>query len=690
MTRFARIVAGVDGHEGGADALALAGLLQSAGGGELIALHVYPFDRSVSLDRAEEFEAGLRDELFPPAWRHRSTRRGSTRGHRRRRRLRGARAARRRRARGRRPRRGGRVASRTSLPDPARRHLRGDAARTPCAVAVAPRGYADHPRPLQRIGVGFDGSEESRAALVPRRPATAATGAVLRVWTIVAPPAPAWPVAAYADWPDYEAAAIRAGNRMLAAARAELGEDTDAEVVIGDAGAELADRTRDTDLLVLGSRSYGPVRRVLLGSTSTRVVGAATGPVLVLPRARVHRWRPRAAGAHRGLLTGPAPMAERLTRWLPPALAVAIAAGGAAHLLGAPVAGDAVWAAAIAVALVPLSADVARSLWHGDVGVDAIALLAMAGALALGELLAGAVVALMLSGGSALEARASRRARRELTALLRRTPRIAHLRRDGRPGGGGRRGRPRRRRRGARRRGDPGRRARGVGARRARRGDAHRRGDPRRPRARGRVRSGASNAGETFELEATRPASQSAFAAIVRLVEEAQAQRAPFTRMADRYAAFLLPVTLVLAAGSWAVSGDAVRALAVLVVATPCPLILAAPIALVSGISRAARLGVVVKGAPAIEGLGRIRTVLLDKTGTLTLGAPAVERVLPADGVAAPTCCAWRRRSTSSRRTSWPRRSSTTRRAVAWCSPTPATCTSSPATGSRASSRGGG
>ena len=78
-------------------------------------------------------------------------------------------------------------------------------------------------------------------------------------------------------------------------------------------------------------------------------------------------------------------MADRLTRWLPAALAAAIAAGGAAHLLGAPAAGDAVWAATIAAALIPLSADVARSLRHGDVGVDAIALLAMAGALALGE-----------------------------------------------------------------------------------------------------------------------------------------------------------------------------------------------------------------------------------------------------------------------------------------------------------------
>ena len=123
------------------------------------------------------------------------------------------------------------------------------------------------------------------------------------MWTIVAPPPPAWPVAAYSGWPDYEAAAIRAGNRMLAAARAELGEDVDAEVVIGDAGAELADRTRDLDLLLLGSRSYGPVRRVLLGSTSTRVVRAATGPVLVLPRVRSRRRRTAAAAAHRGLLT---------------------------------------------------------------------------------------------------------------------------------------------------------------------------------------------------------------------------------------------------------------------------------------------------------------------------------------------------------------------------------------------------
>jgi heavy metal translocating P-type ATPase len=98
--------------------------------------------------------------------------------------------------------------------------------------------------------------------------------------------------------------------------------------------------------------------------------------------------------------------------------------------------------------------------------------------------------------------------------------------------------------------------------------------------------------------------------------------------MADRYAGFFLPATLLVAGLAWALSGDPVRALAVVVVATPCPLILAAPIALVSGLSRAARSGVIVKGAGAIETLGEARTVLFDKTGTLTIGTPDIRRVL--------------------------------------------------------------
>ena len=105
------------------------------------------------------------------------------------------------------------------------------------------------------------------------------------------------------------------------------------------------------------------------------------------------------------------------------------------------------------------------------------------------------------------------------------------------------------------------------------------------------IRSGGANAGGTFDVRATRPAAESSYAAIVRLVRDAAAQRAPFVRLADRYAAFFLPATLLIAGAAWAASGDPVRALAVLVVATPCPLILAAPIALVCGVSRAARAG---------------------------------------------------------------------------------------------------
>ena len=130
-----------------------------------------------------------------------------------------------------------------------------------------------------------------------------------------------------------------------------------------------------------------------------------------------------------------------------------------------------------------------------------------------------------------------------------------------------------------------------------------------------------------FELRTTRPAAASAYAALVRLVEAAGTQKAPFVRVADRYAAIFLPVALASAGLAWALSGDPVRALAVMVVATPCPLILAAPIALVAGVSRAASIGVIIKGAAVIEQLGDARSVLLHKTGTVTVGTPTVESV---------------------------------------------------------------
>ena len=240
----------------------------------------------------------------------------------------------------------------------------------------------------------------------------------------------------------------------------------------------------------------------------------------------------------------------------------------------------------------------------------------------------------MLAGGNALEEYATRRAGRELTRLLERMPRVAHRRTAST--------------------------IEEVAVEELRVGDVVvvRAGEvvsvdgvvatqgavldesaltgeplPVRREFGDEVRSGSANAGGVFDLRATRAVADSAYAGIVRLVRHAQTERAPFVRLADRYAIVFLPVAVGTAAFAWAISGDSLRFLAVMVVATPCPLILAAPIAFVAGVSRAARAGVIVKGASAIERLGQAKTVLLDKTGTLTLGVPAVERIVVFDGV---------------------------------------------------------
>ena len=310
--------------------------------------------------------------------------------------------------------------------------------------------------------------------------------------------------------------------------------------------------------------------------------------------------------------------------------ALSILVGGVLYLSGERAAASDVWFAAVALLATELAFEVIRTvIVDHHMGVDTIALVAMVGALALGEEFAGVIIGLMFSGGQTLEDIASTRARRELTALIQRAPKVAQLR--------------------------VGDRIEPVPVDQVRTGDVVvvRTGEvvpvdgtvvggeavvdtstlsgeplpitiaPGLP-----VLSGSANAGSPFDVRADRPAAESAYAALVRLVEQAQAHRAPFVRMADRYAGFFLPATLIAAALAWAISGDPVRALAVVVVATPCPLILAAPIALVSGLSRAARCGVIVKGAGAIETLGEARTVLFDKTGTLTVGTPDVRDIV--------------------------------------------------------------
>jgi heavy metal translocating P-type ATPase len=142
-----------------------------------------------------------------------------------------------------------------------------------------------------------------------------------------------------------------------------------------------------------------------------------------------------------------------------------------------------------------------------------------------------------------------------------------------------------------------------------------------------RLRSGAVNKGGAFRLRASAGAAGSTYAAIIRLTQAAAQSRAPLVRLADRWAIGFILLTALLAGAAWLLTGDPRRALAVLVVATPCPLILAAPIALVAGIGRAARRGIVVKGGAALERLARIRTVMFDKTGTLTPGHPRLAGV---------------------------------------------------------------
>ncbi|WP_340375273.1 heavy metal translocating P-type ATPase [Streptomyces sp. SS7] len=327
-------------------------------------------------------------------------------------------------------------------------------------------------------------------------------------------------------------------------------------------------------------------------------------------------------------------VSRRLEPLLLAVTAAALTGGGIAWLADAPDLADLLWALGTVAAVVPALWWVLAALRRGQAGVDLIAVLALGGTLAVGEYLAGALIALMLATGRTLEAAAQRRASHDLRALLAHAPRSAHRRTDSgvvtvpleqvvvddllvvRPGEvvpvDGR-----------------------VESAAAVLDESVLTGEPvqvERPRGEA-VRSGVVNTGGAFELRATATEGDSTYAQIVRLAQQAGAESAPVVRLADRYAAWFLPLSLVVAGLAWLISGSAVRAVAVLVVATPCPLLLAAPVAIVSGLSRASRLGVVVRDGGALENLGRARTLLLDKTGTLTRGRPRVLDVSAAPGL---------------------------------------------------------
>lgn len=275
-----------------------------------------------------------------------------------------------------------------------------------------------------------------------------------------------------------------------------------------------------------------------------------------------------------------------------------------------------------------------KTIMSGSLGIDILAVTAIVAAVAVDEYVAALVVCLMLTGGEALEDYAAGRAQRELNALVDRAPQIAHvigsdgsvtdvkvgevqpgtrilvrpseiIPLDGRLVSGS-----------------------------VEIDEAAITGEslPVLKEAGEQILSGTLAGSQAFEMDVTATLEDSHYSHILNLVRQAQESQAPMVRLADRYAVPFTIIAYIIGGLAWYISGDPVRFAQVLVVATPCPLLIAAPVAFMAGMSRAANQGIIVKGAGALEALSRVRNVGLDKTGTLTSGHPEVVEIKPANG----------------------------------------------------------
>lgn len=282
---FTTIVVGVDARPGGRDALALAAQLSETFGSRLVAVHAYPYDYFISRGSIRDFEAVMqgaaRETLdtelegagatadaiaTPDDSPGRALQRIAKREH------------------------GDLIVVGSAHRGPIGRVLAGDVTAgtlhgAPCPVLVAPRGYADHARELKTIGVGFDGSPESRAAVDLAHAIAEAAGARIRAIGVVAAPEPGNPFEGYhPDWDEHVRVKRVDAEERLQAVLAELGDVATGDVTFGEPARELAYAAKHLDMLIIGSRSYGPVRRLMLGSTSSKVVHEAACPVLVITR----------------------------------------------------------------------------------------------------------------------------------------------------------------------------------------------------------------------------------------------------------------------------------------------------------------------------------------------------------------------------------------------------------------------
>jgi heavy metal translocating P-type ATPase len=320
-----------------------------------------------------------------------------------------------------------------------------------------------------------------------------------------------------------------------------------------------------------------------------------------------------------------------MTRWIDALLATIALLGIAAHLVLRY--GVAVGAAGAAVPLeivlliggAPLILRLAQNALRGQFGSDHLAGVSIVASALLGEYLAGAIVVLMLSGGEALEAYAVAEATSVLRALAKRVPTLAHRRRgnsledvpvsdlaigdrisilpheicpvDGE-----------------------------VVQGHGRMDESYLTGEPfaiaKGPGA--QVLSGAVNGDASLDIRATKVAADSRYARIMRVMQEAEQHRPALRRIGDRLGAWYTPLALAVASLAWLSSGSPTRFLSVVVIATPCPLLIAIPVAIIGAISSAARRGIIVKDPAALEQLTLCETMIFDKTGTLTYGRPSL------------------------------------------------------------------
>lgn len=282
---FSTIIVGVDGRPGGRDALALAERLRSIAGGDLVAVQAYPYEFFVSRGANADFDSVIRDDVrteleadldgmgvsaqtvvVPDASPARALHRVAEKHD------------------------AGLIVVGSAHHGQLGRVLAGDVASgtlhgSPCPVVVAPAGYADHAGEPGPVGVAFDGSPESHAAVQLARGLADAAGVPLRVLSVLEPSVPtgAYPSSLH-DWSDGADAVRSATMATVDALVAELGPGASGDVLEGDPVRELIFEGTELGLLVCGSRSYGPLRRLLLGSTSSRLVREAPFPVMVLPR----------------------------------------------------------------------------------------------------------------------------------------------------------------------------------------------------------------------------------------------------------------------------------------------------------------------------------------------------------------------------------------------------------------------